>query len=116
MIVLRVSKKSDCFYAWQQNVVVARSVSVTEDQMASLDKDDIRAACFAAEQRIAFAFTDEVMDRVEATEETYTAARTHFSDRALTEMLYGIGTNMFVVRLVRTGRNPLDNEPAPSPQ
>jgi alkylhydroperoxidase family enzyme len=116
MIVLRVSKKSDCFYAWRQNVVVARSVGVTEDQISALDKDDVRAACFTAEQRIAFAFTDEVMDRVEATEETYTAARKYFSDRALTEMLYVIGTYMFVVRMVRTGRIPLDDKPAPSPQ
>jgi alkylhydroperoxidase family enzyme len=116
MIVLRVSKKSDCLYAWRQNVVVARSVGVAEDQIASLDADDVRATCFTAEQRIAFAFTDEVMDRIEATDETYAAARKHFSDRALTEMLYVIGTYMFVARLVRTGRVPLDDKPAPSPQ
>lgn len=116
MIVLRVSKKSNCFYAWRQNVVVARSVGVTEDQIAALDKGDIRAACFTEEQRIAFAFTDEVIDLIEATEETYSAAREHFTDRVLTEILYVIGTYMFVARLVRTGRVPLDDKTAPSPQ
>jgi alkylhydroperoxidase family enzyme len=116
MIVLRVSKQSDCFYAWRQNVVVARSVGVTEAQIASLEKGNVRAACFTAEQQIAFALTDEVMDLIEATEETYTNAKKYFSDRALTEMLYVIGTYMFVARLVRTGRVPLDDEPAKSPQ
>jgi alkylhydroperoxidase family enzyme len=72
MIVLRVSKKSDCFYAWRQNVVVARSVGVTEAQIASLENGDVRATCFTAEQQIAFALTDEVIERVEATDQTYT--------------------------------------------
>jgi hypothetical protein len=56
------------------------------------------------------------MDRIEATEQTYTDVRKHFSDRALTEVLYVIGTYMFVARLVRTGHVPFDDEPAPSPQ
>ena len=82
MIVLRVSKPSDCFHAWRQNVVVARSDGVTEAQIAVLDNGDLRAACFTAEQQIAFAFTDEVIERVEVTEQTYSEARKHFSDHA----------------------------------
>ena len=38
------------------------------------------------------------------------------SDRALTEILYVIGTYMLIARVIRTGRIPLDDQPAASPQ
>jgi hypothetical protein len=63
----------------------------------------------------AFAFMDEVVYMVEATDATYERAKEHFSDRALTEMLYVC--HLYVCcALVGTGRVPLDETPAPSPQ
>jgi alkylhydroperoxidase family enzyme len=116
MIVLRVANQSRCFYAWRQNVVVAHSVGVKDEQIAALEKGDVKASCFTKAQQVAFTFTDEVMQLIEATDNTYDAAKKHFSDRALTELLYVIGTYMFIARVIRTGRVPLDDEPASSPQ
>src|SRR5580692_5989039 len=116
MIVLRVANQSGCFYAWRQNVVVAHSVGVKDEQIAALEKGDVKAACFTEAEQAAFTFTDEVMQLIEATEQTYDAAKKHFSDRALTEILYVIGTYMFIARVIRSGRVPLDDEPAASPQ
>jgi alkylhydroperoxidase family enzyme len=116
MIVLRVANQSNCFYAWRQNVVVAHSVGVKDEQIAALEKGDIKANCFTEAQQVALAFTDEVMQLIEATDQTYDAAKKHFSDRALTEILYVIGTYMFIARVIRTGRVPLDDKPAASPQ
>lgn len=42
MIVLHVAKRSDCLYAWRQNVVVAHSVGVTDEQLAALEKGTLR--------------------------------------------------------------------------
>jgi alkylhydroperoxidase family enzyme len=116
MIVLRAANQSRCFSAWRQNVVVAHSVGVKDEQIAALEKGDVKASCFTTAQQVAFAFTDEVMQLIEATDKTYDAAKKHFSDRALTEILYVIGTYMFIARVIRTGRVPLDDEPAASPQ
>jgi alkylhydroperoxidase family enzyme len=116
MIVLHVAKRSDCLYAWRQNVVVGRSVGVTDQQIVALKAGDIKATCFSEAEQSVFSFTDEVMDLIEATDETYAAVKKKFSDRAITEMLYVIGTYMLVVRVLRTGRVPLDDEPAASPQ
>ena len=116
MIVLHVAKRSDCLYAWRQNVVVGHSVGVTDKQIAALETGDIKADCFSEAERIAFSFTNEVMDLIEATDATYTAVKKNFSDRAITEMLYVIGTYMLVVRVLRTGRIPLDDRPTDSPQ
>jgi alkylhydroperoxidase family enzyme len=116
MIVLHVAKRSDCLYAWRQNVVVGHSVGVTDQQIVALEAGDIKATCFSEAEQSAFSFTDEVMDLIEATDETYAAVKKNFSDRAITEMLYVIGTYMLIVRVLRTGRVPLDDEPAASPQ
>ena len=116
MIVLHVANQSHCFYAWRQNVVVAHSVGVKDEQIAALEKGDIKANCFTEAEQAAFAFTDDVMQLIEATDKTYDAAKKHFSDRALTEILYVIGTYMFIARVIRSGRVPLDDEPAASPQ
>lgn len=116
MIVLHVAKRSDCIYAWRQNVVVGHSVGVTDEQIAALEKGEIKASCFSEAEQAAFAFTNEVMDLIEATDHTYDAVKKHFSDRAITEMFYVIGTYMMVARVLRTGRIPLDDKPADSPQ
>ena len=116
MIVLHVAKRSDCLYAWRQNVVVGHSVGVTDRQIAALQAGNTKANCFSEAEQSVFSFTDEVMDLIEATDETYAAVKKNFSDRAITEMLYVIGTYMLVVRVLRTGRVPLDDEPAASPQ
>jgi alkylhydroperoxidase family enzyme len=116
MIVLHVANQSNCFYAWRQNVVVAHSVGVKDEQIAHLEKGDFKASCFTEAEQVALAFTDEVMQLIEATDQTYDAAKKHFSDRALTEILYVIGTYMLIARVIRTGRIPLDDQPAASPQ
>ena len=116
MIVLHVAKRSDCFYAWRQNVVVAHSVGVKDEQIAALERGDVKASCFTEAEQVAFAFTDEVMELIEATDQTYDAAKKHFSDRALTEILYVIGTYMLIARVITTGRVPLDEKPAASPE
>jgi alkylhydroperoxidase family enzyme len=116
MIVLHVAKRSACFYAWRQNVVVAHSVGVKDEQIAALERGDVKASCFTEAEQVAFAFTDEVMQLIEATDQTYDAAKKHFSDRALTEILYVIGTYMLIARVIRTGRVPLDDKPAASPE
>src|SRR6202023_415597 len=59
MIVLLVAKRSDCLYAWRQNVVVAHSVGVQHEQIAALERGDVKAGCFTEAEKVAFAFTDE---------------------------------------------------------
>jgi alkylhydroperoxidase family enzyme len=68
MIVLHVARRSDCIYAWRQNVVVGHSVGVTDEQIAALEKGEIKASCFSEAEQAAFAFTNEVMDLIEATD------------------------------------------------
>ncbi|WP_263349715.1 carboxymuconolactone decarboxylase family protein [Acidicapsa acidisoli] len=116
MIALRVATLQECLYIWRNNVVVARSVGMTEEQISVLERGDTVAKSFSPAQQAAFAFTDEVVFRVEATDATYDRAKQYFSDRALTEILFVIGNYMLVARVIRTGRVPLDEKPTPFPQ
>ena len=115
MIVLHVTRRSDCLYAWRQNVVVAKSVGVSQDQIDALERGDLLASCFQDSERTAFRFTDEAIELIEVTDQTYAETKALFSDQAITEMLYVIGTYMFICRVARTGRVPLDDKPADAP-
>jgi alkylhydroperoxidase family enzyme len=115
MIVLYVAHLSDCFYVWRQNTVVAKSVGVTDEQIAALEKGDITAGCFSTAQRAAFQFTDECVKQIEVSDATYAETAKHLSARQITEILYVLGTYMFICRVVRSGHVPLDAQPAASP-
>src|SRR6202020_2117211 len=47
MIVLHVAKRSDCLYAWRQNVVVGHRVGVTDQQIVALEAGAIQDNCFS---------------------------------------------------------------------
>jgi len=115
LVVLLTGKLSGCEYIWRQNVVVAKSLGIPEEKIAELDKVNLEAACFSAQEATAFKFVTETVRLVEVSDPTYIEAEQHFSARELTEMLYVVGSYMFLARLVRTGRIPLDKEPAQVP-
>ena len=65
MIVLHVAEVSQCLYAWRQNVIVAKSVGVSQAQLDALELGDLSAHCFRDDQKAAFRFADEVMQLIE---------------------------------------------------
>jgi len=54
MIVLHVAKRSDCLYAWRQNVVVGHSVGVTDQQIVALEAGTSRRIALAKPSRVSF--------------------------------------------------------------
>jgi alkylhydroperoxidase family enzyme len=104
MIVLRVANQSGCFYAWRQNVVVAHSVGVKDEQIAALEEGDVKASCFTEAEQVAFTFTDEVMQLIEATDQTYNAAKKHFSAGAISWSAIATPTRSVARRIVRRPR------------
>ena len=114
-LVLLVGKLSGSEYVWRQNVVVAKSLGISDAKIAELNRMNLDASVFCAAEQAAFVFAKEVVERVEATDRALIEAEKHFSPRALTEILYVIGSYMFLSRLIRTGRIPLDEHPAEVP-
>src|SRR6204780_18947 len=112
LIVLYVGKLSDCICIWRQNVVVAKSLGITQEEIDALEKNDTYADCFSDAQKAAFRFAEEAFRLIEVSDEVYAEATRFFSARAITELLYVVGTYMLLARVARTGRVPLDETPA----
>src|SRR5271170_5549838 len=88
LIVLYVGKLSDCVYIWRQNVVVAKSLGITQEEIDTLDGNDTTADCFSDAQKAAFRFTQEALELIEVSDEVYAKASRFFSAQALAELLY----------------------------
>src|SRR5258708_15419734 len=58
MIVLHVAKRSDCLYAWRQNVVVGHSLGVTDQQIVALEAGEMQANCFSETRQSVFFYHD----------------------------------------------------------
>jgi alkylhydroperoxidase family enzyme len=112
LIVLHVGKLSDCIYIWRQNVVVAKSLGIPQEEIDALERNDTNAACFSDAQRAAFGFAQQAFELIEVSDEVYAEASRFFSPQALTELLFVVGTYMLLARVARTGRVPLDATPA----
>ena len=112
LVVLYVGKLSDCRYIWRQNVVVAKSLGVTDEEIKALESGDTRSDVFSEAQKSAFRFAEEALRLIEVSDEVYEEALRHFSAEAITELLYVVGTYMLLARIARSGRVPLDEQPA----
>jgi alkylhydroperoxidase family enzyme len=112
LIVLYVGKLSDCIYIWRQNVVVAKSLGITQEEIDALEKNDMQADCFSDAQKAAFRFAEEAFRLIEVSDEVYTEASRFITPQAITELLCVVGTYMLLARIARTGRVPLDATPA----
>jgi alkylhydroperoxidase family enzyme len=108
MLILHISRRSACEYAWRQNTLVAKLVGVKDEQVEAIQTGAVTASCFTQVEIAAFRFVEEAMDLIEVTDLTFERAKQFFSDRALAEMLYVVGAYMFVARIARTARVPLD--------
>jgi alkylhydroperoxidase family enzyme len=112
LIVLYVGKLSDCVYIWRQNVVVAKSLGIIQEEIDALERSDTKADCFSDAQKAAFRFAEEAFRLIEVSDHVYAEATRYFSPQAITELLYVVGTYMLLARVARTGRVPLDETPA----
>jgi alkylhydroperoxidase family enzyme len=91
LIVLYVGKLSDCIYIWRQNVVVAKSLGITQEEIDALERNDTKANCFSDAQKAAFRFAEEALRRIEVSDEVFAEATRFFSPQAITELLYVVG-------------------------
>jgi 4-carboxymuconolactone decarboxylase len=91
LVILRVAQRCDGPYVWVQHVAIAASIGVNEAQIAALEKGEAPANLFTDRERMAFAFTDEVLQTSHSTAAMIATLRELFSPREVVEMLLLIG-------------------------
>ncbi len=102
LIILRVGRRSPAPYEWQQHVPIGRACGVSDDDIAALERDDVKAACFGERDRVVLQLTDELLAAPRASDETLAAMRRQFSDREVCEAVFTVGFYMMVARFLET--------------
>jgi 4-carboxymuconolactone decarboxylase len=112
LAILQVARVTpDAEYEWVQHVPIARSVGVTDKQVAAVERGDVDAELFTDEQRAVLRFTTEVVRDVRASDEAFAAVSKTLSPREIVELLMVIGQYMMLARVMATTEMELD-EPA----
>lgn len=114
LVVLLVARLSDCHYVWRQNIVTARSVGATEEQINALSASVMELNVFTPEQRSILLFTRECVLDIEVSDATYQSVSSTHTPRQITELVFLAGVYMTICRLARTGAVPLDVVTGPS--
>lgn len=102
LVILRVGQSSPAPYEWQQHVPIGRACGVSEDEIAALERNDLRASCFSDRDRIVFRLTDELLASPRASDATLAEMRASFSDREVCEAVLTVGFYMMVARFLET--------------
>ena len=115
LAILRVAERSPAPYEWQQHVVIARAVGVSEEEIAALGRGDDNAGSFGARERALLNLTDELLRGPRASDETLAAMRVQFSEREVCEAVLTIGYYMMVARFLETTGVDLESDNAGAP-
>jgi alkylhydroperoxidase family enzyme len=87
LLCLLNAKRLSCDYQWKQHVPIARSVGISESQIAALEAGQIGSSVWSAEEKALLAFIDEVIANPEVTDSVFNEARRFLSDQALVEVV-----------------------------
>jgi alkylhydroperoxidase family enzyme len=109
LAILRVARLTPhAEYEWVQHVPIARSVGASDEQIEALERDDVEAECFGAEQRAVLRFTSEVLREARPSDEVFAQVSEALSPREIVELLMVIGQYMMLARVMATTEMELD--------
>jgi len=109
LAILRVARlTSGAEYEWVQHVAIATFAGAREDQIAAIDRGDVEADCFSAEERLVLRFTTQVVHDATADDETFAAMAARFTPREIVHLVLTIGQYMMIARVMAVSQIDLD--------
>jgi 4-carboxymuconolactone decarboxylase len=112
LAILQVAKQAEAEYEWVQHVSVGRTVGLTDEQIAAVERGEFRGApALNAVEQAVLAFTREVVAGPRVSDETFGAVRAILPPRQIVELLLAIGEYLMLARVMTTLELELD-EPA----
>ena len=107
--ILRVARLTPgAEYEWVQHEAIARTVGVSEAQVAALARDEPEDDCFNEREKIVLRFTSEVVTDARPSEQVLEQAKAELSAREVVELLMVIGQYMLVGRVMATTEIEMD--------
>ena len=102
LAILLVAAHTGAEYEWIQHVGIAKAIGVDDEQIAAVELGDLQAASLDADARILLRFTNEVLQRPRADDDTFAALRECFPPRQIVELLLVIGSYHMLARVMTT--------------
>jgi alkylhydroperoxidase family enzyme len=102
LAILRVAQQSPARYEWVQHVPIAKAVGASEAQVAALERGDIAAACFDADEQLVLRFTSELVRAARPSDAVRDAVIARFSPQEVVELVFAVGFYMMMARLMET--------------
>lgn len=102
LAILRVASRSQASYEWTQHAAIARQCGIPGKKVEAIRTGLIDQGDFDETEAAALRFTDELMDRVRASDERLAAVTRMLSDRQVVELVLTVGYYMMVARLLET--------------
>jgi 4-carboxymuconolactone decarboxylase len=102
LAILLVATHTGADYEWIQHVGISRAIGIDDKQIAAVRRGELEAACLTSEARVLLRFTDEVLQRPRADEDTFAAMRERFPPRQIVELLLVIGNYQMLARIMTT--------------
>ncbi len=88
--ILRTAKVCHSNYEWTQHLPPAKSVGVTEEQIAAIERWET-ATCFSELERLVLRFIDEINTQIKGSRETLDGLKRYLSAGEIVELLIIIG-------------------------
>jgi 4-carboxymuconolactone decarboxylase len=103
MAVLRTAWKTGSEYEWGQHTAIGARAGVTESEMLAMTQP-VDPDVWSERDACLLRFTDELLDRVDVSEETWSAAQRHWSEAELIELTMLVGFYRMVAGFLTTVR------------
>jgi alkylhydroperoxidase family enzyme len=87
LLILHTAWHTQSEYAWTPHQEIARSVGVTDAQLASIQQDQIQSFVFNVKERKLLQFLSRIAASHPLSRDHFEEARKHFSDRELVEIV-----------------------------
>ena len=102
LAILRVAEGADAPYILVQHRAIARTVGLTDEQIAAAGEPSLDSPCLTYVQKMVLAFSDEVVDAPHVSDGLFERIQTVLTPREIVELLLVIGWYWTACRLTTT--------------
>lgn len=90
LCILRTAWRTGCEYEWAQHVLIGRHAGLTDEEIERV-VDDAESGDWSDRDAVLLRMTDEVMDHVDVSDETWAELAANFSEAQLIELVALVG-------------------------
>jgi AhpD family alkylhydroperoxidase len=108
IVILRTAQVAACDYEWERHVPLARSVGVSEQQIADIGRWS-QSAAFDAKEKAALKYTETIAQSAPVDDKTFAELQRHLSAREIVALTMLVGFYVSTAIFIKAMAIPDDN-------